>query len=98
MSDTTDDSVDTPSADTATGQPVVGKPFLAAMAAIMAVPALVPLLVLVEPSLVPFLPAVDSGDGGMVVFMVVISAVMLAANWAFLYAIYRWLNKYGGQP
>ncbi len=84
-------------AGAATAQPVIGKSFLIVMAAIMSVPALVPILVLVEPSLVPFVHAVNTANGHMTIFMVITSIVLLLANWGFLYLIYRWLNNYAGQ-
>ena len=72
---------------------VVGKGTFSVAAIFMALPAAVPMLVLIEPSLVPFVGPVDTSDGGMVAFLVGMAVVLLLANWGFLYVIYRWLNK-----
>jgi uncharacterized BrkB/YihY/UPF0761 family membrane protein len=71
----------------------VGKRTIAFAAFLMALPAAVPLLVIVEPSLVPFVGEVDTSDTGMVGFLVGMAFVLLVANWGFLYVIYRWLNN-----
>lgn len=87
----------TPTETSGAEQNVVGKSTLTAAAVIMAFPALVPLLVAIEPSLVPFINEVDTSSTGTVLFLVGMSLVLLIANWGFLYAIYRWLNKYGAR-
>ncbi|QDG51635.1 hypothetical protein FIV42_13015 [Persicimonas caeni] len=72
---------------------VVGKGALSVAAILMALPAAIPALVLIEPSLVPFVGDVDTTDTGMIAFLVGMSFVLLLLNWGFLYLIYRWLNK-----
>ena len=76
--------------------PVVSKSLILIAGAGLSVPALIPLLVLIEPRLVPFIPATDSGGLGMTLFMVGLSLSFLALNWGFLFLAYRWLNRYGG--
>jgi hypothetical protein len=77
--------------------PVIGRGLLWMAAAALAIPALVPLLVLIEPRLVPFIPPVDSSDLTMVLFLIGLSVLLLAVNWGFLFVMYRWINKYGGR-
>lgn len=72
---------------------VVGKGALSVAAIFMALPAAVPAVVLIEPSLVPFVGHVDTTDTGMIAFLAGMSVVLLLLNWGFLYVIYRWLNK-----
>lgn len=62
----------------------------------LSVPALIPIMVLIEPRLVPFIPVADSGGLGVTIFMVGLSLSFLALNWGFLFLAYRWLNRYAG--
>lgn len=77
--------------------PPVSRPLLAMAAAALAVPALVPLLILIEPRLVPFIAPMDSPSAGTVAFLIGLSLVLLALNWGFLYLLYRWFQQYGRQ-
>lgn len=83
-----------PDLGTSSEAPVISKSLMMVAAAGLAVPALIPLLVLIEPRLVPFIPPVESNGLTTILFMVVLSLVLLAANWGFLFLCYRWINKY----
>lgn len=74
--------------------PVVSYQMLALAAFVMAIPAAIPLIVIIEPAAVPFIPAVDSDDSGTYLFLIGLSAVMLIANWMIVFVVWRWLNRY----
>lgn len=72
----------------------LGTTTLVVSAILLAMPALVPVLVLIEPSLVPFVPAMGGADGPPAAFLIAMSAVLLLMNWGFLWAVNRWLATY----
>ncbi|MFW5968678.1 MAG: hypothetical protein ACOCV2_14230 [Persicimonas sp.] len=94
MSDTHRDEPHTDGADGQKGSPL-GTTTIAVAAFILALPAAVPLLVVVEPALVPFVSDVDTSDAGMVGFLAGMSLILLILNWGFLYVIHRWLTVQG---
>ncbi|TDP75312.1 hypothetical protein [Bradymonas sediminis] len=85
-----------PEKQAAPAPPVISKSLMMMAGAGLSIPALIPLLVLVEPRLVPFIPPVESNGLTTTLFMVGLSVSFLALNWGFLYFAYRWLNKYAG--
>lgn len=78
--------------------PLIPRPLIAMAAAALAVPALIPVLVLIEPRLVPFIPAPESAGVTTIVVLVGASLFLLAANLGFLFLVYRWVNKLGARP
>lgn len=78
-------------------EPVVSYQMLALAAFVMAIPAAIPLIVIIEPTAVPFVPAVDPDESGTYFFLIGLSAVMLLANWTIVFVVWSWLNKYAEQ-
>ncbi|MGM0556141.1 MAG: hypothetical protein ACQEVA_07165 [Myxococcota bacterium] len=96
MSELDEDQVTTEdSAPPADAPPVISYQMLALAAFVMAIPAAIPLIIIIEPSAVPFIPPVDPDDSGTYLFLIGLSAVMLLANWTIVFVIWRWLNRYG---
>ncbi|MFP4597395.1 MAG: hypothetical protein ACLFVJ_04035 [Persicimonas sp.] len=94
MTEPTPDKTDDDLSTTKEEQPEpMGKTTVAVAAFILALPAAIPLMVLVDPTLVPFVSEIDTGDAGLMAFLVGMSAILLIANWGILYVIYRWLQN-----
>lgn len=95
MSELDENRPDAPQGEEPTAKPpVVSYQMLAVLVFIMAIPSAIPLIVIIEPTAVPFLPGVDPDDSGTYLFLIGLSAVMLLANWTIVYVIWRWLNRY----
>jgi hypothetical protein len=77
--------------------PVISYQMLALAFFIMAIPAAIPLIVIIEPSAVPFVPEVDPDESSTYLFLCGLSAVMLLANWTIVYVVWRWLIRYAAE-
>ena len=64
---------------------------------VMAIPAAIPLIVIIEPDAVPFVAAGEAEEGHTYWYLVGLSAVILTLNWGFLWVLRRWFNRYADE-